>query len=157
MGRFQATSLVITLLLALSPVVPGAFAQGQQSHPAYVNALSDLRYARALLDTSSYHDVSPLTSKAVDQIDMAIRDIKEAAMDDGKSLNEHPPVDSAKKPHERFQDALAALNRAHTDVARAEDDPKAKGLRVQALHDIDAARIHTQQAYQRTLAEDPKH
>ncbi|MGI8770509.1 MAG: hypothetical protein ACR2JE_03645 [Acidobacteriaceae bacterium] len=157
MRRFQVKFVLTALLLVLTPVVPAVFAQNSQAHPAYANALSDLRYARALLDFGTYHDVSPMTAKAIEQIDIALKEIKEASMDDGKSLNDHPPVDSSRKPNQRFQDALAALNRAHTDVAGAEADPKAKGLRVEALHQIDAARVHTKEAYDRTLAEDPKH
>jgi hypothetical protein len=157
MRRLQVASVLTVLLLTLYPAVPAAFAQNPSAHPGYAQALQDLRYARAMLNMNSYHDVSPITAKAVEQIDIAMNEIKQASVDDGKSLNDHPPIDSTKKPHERFQDALAALNRAHTDVAAAEDNPKAKNLRVEALHQIDAARIHTQQAYERTMAEDPKH
>jgi hypothetical protein len=156
MRRFQVPSVLTALLLTLCPAVPAAFAQNPSAH-SYAQALQDLRYARAMLNMNSYHDVSPITAKAVEQIDIAMNEIKHASVDDGRSLNDHPPIDSAKKPHERFQDALAALNRAHTDVAAAQDSPKAKDLRVEALHQIDAARLHTQQAYERTMAEDPKH
>ncbi len=157
MRRFQITSVLTALLLVLLTAAPSAFAQSPRTQQAYAQALQDLRYARSMLDFGTYHDVSPMTATAIDQINIAIKEIKEAQGNVGKGVDEHPPVDSSKKSHERFQEALAALNRAHTDIAGAEPNPKAKGLREEALHQIDAARIHTKQAYDRTVAEDPKH
>jgi hypothetical protein len=77
--------------------------------------------------------------RAIDEIDKAIDEIKRAAIDDGKNLNDHPPVDAGMDRAGRFHRALELLDKAHNDIAREEDDPSVRGLRDRALHHIDEA------------------
>ena len=68
-------------------------------HPAFLHALSDLRYARANLEKKGGDSQMKWDeSTAVGAIDRAIADIKQAAIDDGKNLDDHPPVTNAKEP-----------------------------------------------------------
>jgi len=76
---------------------------------------------------------------AIDEIDKAIGEIKNAAIDDGKNLNDHPPIDAGMDRAGRFHRALELLDKAHNDIAREEDDPAVRGLRDRALHHIDEA------------------
>ena len=76
---------------------------------------------------------------AIEEIDKAIDEIKRAAIDDGKNLNDHPPVDARMDRAGRFHRALELLDKAHNDIAREEDDPSVRGLRNRALHHIDEA------------------
>jgi hypothetical protein len=76
---------------------------------------------------------------AVVEIDRAIGDIKQAAIDDGKNLNDHPAVDVHLPRAGRLHRALAALRTAREHIAQEEDNAAAKGLRARALHDIDEA------------------
>jgi hypothetical protein len=109
-------------------------------HPAYLHALTDLRHARAHLDKLSPSDrVDAEAQHAIDEIDKAIGEIKHASIDDGKNLNDHPPVDTQLDRGGRYHRALELLDKAHRDIAGEEDDPSTRGLRDRALHHIDEA------------------
>lgn len=122
-----------------APTAPAAPAAAG-AHPYYIHALSDLRNARANLERKGgdrqmkwdEHD-------CIVAIDRAIQDIKEASIDDGKNIDEHPPVDAHEPRVGRLHKALAALQTARADVTREEDNAFAKGLRNRAIHDIDEA------------------
>jgi hypothetical protein len=77
--------------------------------------------------------------RAIDEIDKAIDEIKRAAIDDGKNLNDHPPVDAGMDRAGRFHRALELLDKAHNDIAREEDDPSVRGRRARARPHIDEA------------------
>ena len=119
------------------PVGP---APGGGAHPEYLHALTDLRNARANLERKGgdkqmkwdEHD-------AIGAIDRAIHDIKEAALDDGKNLEDHPAVDAHEPRGGRLHKAVAALHAARADVEREEDNAFARGLRGRAAHDIEEA------------------
>jgi hypothetical protein len=109
-------------------------------HPAYLHALTDLRHARAHLDNlAATHHMDKEEEHAINEIDKAIDEIKRAAIDDGKNLNDHPPVDAGMDRTGRFRRAQQLLDKAHNDIAREEDDPSVRGLRDRALHHIDEA------------------
>jgi hypothetical protein len=73
-------------------------------HPAYLHALSDLRTARHYLnDGWAYDRVRREDNDAIKHIDAAIDEIKRAAIDDGKSLNDPFPIDTRLSPHDRFR------------------------------------------------------
>lgn len=116
------------------------FADEPGRHPAYLHALGDLRHARAHLDrmTPAEH-VDDEQARAIEEIDKAIREIKDAAINDGKDLNDHPPIDEHMDRRGRFHRALELLDKAHEDVAHKEDDPSVRGLRDRALRHIDEA------------------
>jgi len=76
---------------------------------------------------------------AIDAIDRAINEIKVAAIEDGKNLADHPPVDAKEPRQGRLHKALDALKAAHKDMAEEEDNPQAQGLKARAIHHIDEA------------------
>jgi hypothetical protein len=127
-------------------VAAGPAASPAGAHPWYVHALSDLRNARANLERKGgdkqmkwdEHD-------AIVAIDRAIQDIKAAALDDGKNLEDHPPVDAKEPRGGRLHKALSALQTARGDIDKEEDNAFANGLRARASHDIDEA-IHAAEA-----------
>jgi hypothetical protein len=129
---------VLTLFLAVCTALTLADEPG--AHPAYLHALTDLRHARAHLErfTPSEH-MEAEQQHAIDEIDKAISEIKRAAIDDGKNLNDHPPIDRHMDYGGRYHRALELLDKAHNDIAREEDDSWARGLRNRALHHIDEA------------------
>jgi hypothetical protein len=134
--------LLLSVLFASIALLPAA-ASAQQvpgPHPAYLHALSDLRTARAFLhDGWAWPAVQRDDDHAVAEIDAAIREIKHAAIDDGKSLQDHPPIDAHLGWHDRFARANELLARAHHDLDHAEDVPEARGLRDRAIMHIDEA------------------
>jgi hypothetical protein len=124
------------------PPPPRAVAPPPPQHPAYLHALSDLRAARWLIEhrPGDWAQTSDEV-EAVRQIDAAIGDIKSAAFDDGKNLNDHPPVDERPEQRGRIHEAIQILQRARADIEREEDNGFANGLRNRAIGHIDAA-IH---------------
>jgi len=133
-------------LLTLGFAAPTAFADQPGKHPAYLHALTDLRNARANLERRKGDaEMKWDEARAIGDIDAAIRKIKEAAIDDGKNLQDHPPLD-AKEPYSgRLHHALEALNAAHHDINQEEDNAYAKGLKRRALADIDSAVMRTKE------------
>ncbi|WP_243050631.1 hypothetical protein [Dyella sp. RRB7] len=110
------------------------------NHPAYLHALSDLRAARWMLEhrpgdaaISSHEDV------AISEIDHAIDEIKRASIDDGKDLNDHPPITRPLDQPGRLHAALDLLGQVHHDIDREEDDPQARELKHRAIAHVDEA------------------
>jgi hypothetical protein len=138
---------ILTMLggLLLLPLLANADLPG--NHPAYLHALSDLRTARWMLEhRPGDAAVSANEDVAVNEIDAAIREIKKAAIDDGKNVNDHPNVDVANDQPGHLHKALELLKKVHSDVAREEDDPASKGLRDRAIGHIDGAIHATERA-----------
>jgi hypothetical protein len=131
--------------LLLLPLLANADLPGK--HPYYLHALSDLRSARWMLEhRPGDAAVSGQEDVAVSEIDAAIREIKQAAIDDGKNVNDHPKMDAPDGRPGRLHKALEILRKVHSDVAREEDDPAVKGLRDRAVGHIDGAIHATEKA-----------
>jgi hypothetical protein len=149
----QAAAAEGKTVVTAAPVPPPSPAA---AHPYYLHALADLRNARANLERKGgdkqmkwdEHD-------GVAAIDRAIKDIKEAALDDGKNIEDHPPVDAREPRDGRLHKALAALQTARGDIDKEEDNAFANGLRNRASHDIDEA-IHATQAGEQAAAAEGK-
>jgi hypothetical protein len=112
----------------------------QGAHPAYLAALSDLRLARALLRGWSNILIDGLVGKAIAEIEGAIGDIREAAISDGKDIDDHPPIDTGLDNRNRLMNALQLLNKSYSDVDQRETNPEDAGLRSKALGHISRAR-----------------
>lgn len=109
-------------------------------HPAYLHALADLRAAKWNIEhRPGNFRVSEDEARAVGQIWAVIRDIKEAAYDDGKDVNDHPMADEALDYRGHLHRALDLLRRAHGDLAQPEDNPNAVGLRDRSVDHLDRA------------------
>lgn len=129
---------VIAFLVALCATM--SFADDPGRHPAYLHSLTDLRHARAHLERLTPNDrIDREEEHAIAEIDKAIAEIKHAAIDDGKDLNDHPPVDAHLGHKGRYHRALELLDKAHHDISGKEDDDFAHGLRHRALEHIDEA------------------
>ena len=109
-------------------------------HPAYLHALSDLRAARHYLnDGWAWAPVRRDDNMAIREIDAAIGEIKQAAINDGKGVNDPFPFDHNLSPHDRFRKANELLFDAHNALAKAEDVPASRGLRDRAVMHVDRA------------------
>ena len=116
-----------------------AFADQPGKHPHYLHALSDLRWARANIEKKGGDaQMKWDESAAVAAIDGAIKRLKDASIDDGKNLDDHPKVD-AKVGSGRLHRGLEGLQAAKKDVNLEEDNAFADGLRAKANGDIDTA------------------
>jgi hypothetical protein len=115
-------------------------------HPAYLHALTDLRDARAHLERFSSDQVNEEEEHAIHNIDLAINDIKQAAIMDGKNIQDHMPVDAHLKRRDRFVKAMELLDKAKRDVSGEEDQPDTQGLQLRVLHHIDDAKRSVEHA-----------
>jgi hypothetical protein len=109
-------------------------------HPAYLHAISDLRYARALLYRPDWGAVMHDQRAAVEEIDHAIGEAKRAAIDDGKNPDEHPPIDRGLGWEGRFRKAMELLDSAERDLGQAETNGAAAGWRNAALGNVRSAK-----------------
>jgi hypothetical protein len=123
------------------------------AHPHYLHALSDLRAARWFL----YHQPGDAKVYAgedvgIREIDAAIGEMKRAAIDDGKNINDHPNVD-VKEHGSRLLKAIETLKKTHADVDREEDNPQVKGLKHRILGHIEKATHAAEEAHTQWLKE----
>jgi hypothetical protein len=142
--KFAIAALAATLFAPVYSSVTAAPAAGRE-HPAYLHALSDLRDARAHLERPG-GERKEQERKAIEEIDAAIFEIKKASIEDGKNINDHVPVDSHLDWPGRLRKAVELLDKAHSDVAREEDNRFAEGLQARALEHIDRAHHHVEEA-----------
>jgi hypothetical protein len=130
-----------------APPPPPPMGDKPGAHPAYLHALSDLRTARALLERPAHGaDVKWDEKRAVGQIDAAIREIREASIDDGKPLNDHPPIDASLHHRDRIRSAAELLDKAAKDIEEREDNGFARGMRGRAVGHIREAVRFTREA-----------
>ena len=136
-----AAMVVAALTLTYCVSVPG-------NHPAYLHALENLRSARWMIEhrpgdlVRSVYEVD-----AVHEIDWAIFEIRKAAVNDGRNVDWHPAVDARPDSTKgNLHQALQYLGQAHSDVAQAEDNIFATGLRDRAIGGKEAAIKSTQGA-----------
>jgi len=108
-------------------------------HPAYLHALSDLRDARAHLQHLASEQVIDQEIRAIDEIDKAIGEIKRAAIEDGKNIDDHVHIDAHLSRSGRFHKALELLDKAKRDASGEEDQPDTQGLQLRVIMHIDEA------------------
>jgi hypothetical protein len=105
-------------------------------HPRYLNAISDLRYARALLFRPDWRPVMRDQQAAVGEIDRAIGEARRAAIDDGRNPDDHPPIDRGLGWEGRFRKAMELLNSAEGDLSIVESNGAATPWRNAALANV---------------------
>lgn len=110
-----------------------------QRHPGYLHALSELRYARALLEHGDWGRIGPERDRAIHEVDRAIEELSRAAADDGRNPNEHAPIEERWAPRDRLHRADEALSRAREMISREEDNPDARAWRDRAFRHIEEA------------------
>jgi hypothetical protein len=115
-------------------------------HPRYLQAISDLRYARALLYRPDWGPVMRDQRAAVDEIDHAIGEARRAAIDDGKNPDDHPPIDRGLGWEGRFRKAMELLDSAERDLSFAESNGAAAGWRNAAMLNVRNAKAFVAKA-----------
>lgn len=140
--RLIARTLAVTMFFSAFFLLGAGHALAQGHHPYYLHALSDLRAARAHLEAGGNGELRHEEKEAIHQIDEAIAEIKHASIDDGKDLNDHPPVDAGLDHTGRLHRAKQLLEKAHQDISHEEDNNFAQGLQQHSFDHIDKA-IHS--------------
>ena len=138
------SNIKLALLGAISALtLPiAAHAQWWNQHPGYLHAMSDLRTAYAMVTHHGPTDPAQANeeARAAGEIVAAYNELKHAAIDDGKNINDQPPADFAWGDHRsRLQRANELLVSANHDLRREEENPAAVGLRERAMAHIGAA------------------
>jgi hypothetical protein len=109
-------------------------------HPHYLRALSNLRAARWMLEHRPGDWVQTLDEEqAINRIDAAINEIKQASIWDGKNINDHPPATQVSGQPGRLHAALDYLREARQEISFEEDNGAAQGLQGRAYQHIDGA------------------
>src|SRR5580700_11535518 len=136
------------LAILMASCAPRPVATGPlQQHPYYLHALSDLRAARWMIEHRPGNWQRTVDEiEAVKQIDAAIGEIKKAALDDGKNIDDHVKVDERNDHDGRLHEAADFLRKARQDVGHDEDNQFAQGLQARAYMHIDAAINATKRA-----------
>jgi hypothetical protein len=134
-------ALGLTAFLLLAHATPA-----QAQHPAYLHALSNLRQARALLETDNRPGMREERNRAMEEIDRAIDEVKAAVHEEGRSTRLTPPPATQGDPDRPLRSAKTLLDEAHGDVARGVDEAGHRGLQDRALRHIDEARRHLDRA-----------
>lgn len=135
--KFKLAAVSLLFATAL-PFAAHADLPGQ--HPGYLHALSDLRDARWSLEhRPGDQAVSSQEDVAIEEIDQALGEVKNAARADEKNLREHPHEDARMDHPGRLHHALELLRKAHDDLAIEEDNPEARGLKHRAMEHVDRA------------------
>jgi hypothetical protein len=118
----------------------GNLDKNNNQNPTYLHALTDLRMARGYLDKITPDEVlNGMSLSAIDEINKAIGEIKQAAIDDGKDIMDHPPIDTGLKRSDRYVKAVELLNKIYKDIKQDESNGFAKGLQKRVLRYIDKA------------------
>jgi hypothetical protein len=146
MKTLSKLAFAILAVLLFVPAYAAAKPAPPREHPAYLHALTDLREARAHLERPDHGELREQEKKAIHEINDAIAEIKKAAIDDGKDINEHAPIDARMDWTGRLHRAAELLKKAHSDVAQEEDNSFAQGLQQRALEHIDKAHHHVEEA-----------
>jgi tetratricopeptide (TPR) repeat protein len=148
--RCSVASVIVPVVLLVGLAAP-SLAANPGRHPAYLHALSDLRDARAHLERLGSERVDHKEERAIAKIDTAINEIKHAAIDDGKDINDHVFVDAQLARAGRFHKALELLDKAKEDVSREEDQADTRGLQLRVIHHIDEARKEVRRVIETAL------
>lgn len=136
-GKNRMAQWSFALCALLFTVTPARiYADVPGPHPGYLHAIRDLREARELLQTNWGNPRHAQAASAIIQeIDLAIGDLKHASRLDEKSLAAVPPS-KGMAPEGRFHKVQILLNESRTDISRPESDPVAVPHRDHALEHI---------------------
>jgi hypothetical protein len=141
-NRYAAISagalVAIVALPAFAQTTVTAAAAGPVGgdHPHYMEALTDLRLAHALLMVQDDSRAGKFSATAAGDIDQAMGEIKRASIDDGKSPDDHAPIDANVSRRDRLHEALSLIEGADRDLKAEEDDKRALGWRARAQKDV---------------------
>jgi hypothetical protein len=109
------------------------------SHPNYAAAIADLRVARIILDHESEYSVIREQYRALESIDRAVLDLKDAAIVSGQPLGTPPTLDPALDYGGRLHRARELLDGAAHELSFREDDRAAQPARSAARDHVDDA------------------
>jgi hypothetical protein len=147
-SKLCALAPLLALLVACANQAPKTvYVHEAPRHPAYLHVLSDLREAQWLIShRAGDARVYANEDMALGEIQASLREIRQAAIDDGKNIDDHPPVDAKLDRKGRLHRAVELLHKARSDVAEEEDNRETRELQKRIVHHIDEATRATEHA-----------
>jgi hypothetical protein len=140
--RIAIAPITLALFLGLFLAAAGTASAAPDKFDAYRSALGNLRAARALIEHPDSGELHDQEKNALSEIDAAIAEVK-SVVDDGKSLDDHPGIDTHARWIPRLNKAIEQLNKAHDNVSKEDDN---SGARERAVQHIGQARKFITQA-----------
>jgi hypothetical protein len=135
----QVTAVFFIVCLS-APFLTLAATQNEK-HPALLGALQDLRTARWVIQHRGGDSaVKGQEESAVSHIVAAIDEIKKAAIDDGKNIDDHNFGDALGEKTMTLHKALELLNKAKANIEQGENDPDAAEVKKNSLQHIGMAK-----------------
>ncbi len=142
----RALHLSFAVIAAALVTAAPAMADIPGPHPGEIHAMSDLRMARAYLYDPGHYNTVRQEQFAVNDVDHAIGDVRQAALDDGKNVYQSLPIDTGLVGRDRLRRAGELLRSARRDLNGPESNGWARGPLAAARRDIDRAIRHTDAA-----------
>jgi len=136
--KFMRALSAVVVALACSAATQSAPAQ----YGSYQSALSQLRTAGAYIEHPDNGELHEQEKSAIAEMDAAINEL-ESVVKDGKTLADHPRLDSHLGWIPRLNKAAELLNKAHDNVQKEDDG---SGARDRALQHIAQAHKFVEQA-----------
>jgi tetratricopeptide (TPR) repeat protein len=124
------------------------------AHPAYHRALADLRNATLYLRRPANAQVAWDEKRALNEINVAMAELRQAAIEDDKSSSDAGPPDTMVWG-DRLHKALELVEAARRDINQEEDDRYANGLKKRALGRLDGAIKYLQEGIADSAAHPP--
>jgi hypothetical protein len=125
--------------LALVALTGCAGTEREPSHPNYAAAIADLRVARVILDRESEYTAERDQYKALEAIDRAVLDLKNASIDSGQALEPAPVLDPTLDYRGRLGRARELLLAADHELSFREDTMEVRPSRDSARRYVDDA------------------
>jgi hypothetical protein len=140
---FSGETVALALLAVFFPLMLEAqtLADKSASH-----ALSDLSYARLLLEHPDGTPLKTAEARAAGEIDQAMSEVKKSFAYDAASPKNHPPIDPRLDWPSRLRLATDLVNKAHGYVAQQVGSSTTQSPQRQTLQDIDKARRSLEEA-----------
>jgi len=152
----KSLRLVSVIVVLFAIVAVPSRSQEEGSHPAFVKALGDLRLMRAYLDKlTPTEEIDENSRNAIGEIDLAIHEIKEAGIDDGKNLSDHAPISASITPSDRYHKARSAGNAAWNDLIKEASNDFGNGAKHKTLEHIGNANQIVNQILRQLTAPPP--
>jgi hypothetical protein len=145
--RASIVASLLAVAVAILLPVSSLKADTPGKHPHYLHALTDLRTARALIEQRpGGGELHEQEKDAIHKINDAIKEIKQASIDDGKDIADHPPIDSHLDWPGRLHKSKELVDRAIGDCSKEEDNPYTQGLQMRVLKHLHEANHHLDEA-----------
>ena len=139
MKRFYFLAILFVTVITMSGGT-ACFADAVTEHPAYLQALPELRLAGAYLDKfTPSNELNQELINTITEISAAAKEINLAGISDGKDFESHSQIEATINKAESYHEALKLLVKISKDITGTEKNDFADDLMKRVLGHIDTA------------------